>query len=417
MRLLLSEVVESCRIALEQLRAHKSRAFLTALGVVIGVMAVTLMGAAINSIDRGFEQSVEMIGRDVFYIEKWPWRDVGDEWWRYRNRPDITPQLADRLNGYFAADPNSMFTVAVPANMAHREVRRENRSAQGVTLIGTTPEYVLINTATFASGRFFTHAEQIAGANVIILGHDVAESLFPAVDPIGHEVRIRNKIFRVIGVVERQGRFLGMMSWDNMAIMPLNAFREIYSGNRMNGVRVKVREGVDPDVAAEELVGYVRRARGLLPGQDNNFEINRSQMLEEELGPTKRGIAIAGFAITSLALFVGAIGIMNITYVSVKERTREIGTRRALGARRRSILMQFLTEAVSICLIGGVVGLVITWLIDTAIKQAFPDLPAGMSMGLILVAFGISVLTGILSGFAPALAASKLDPATALRHE
>lgn len=411
------EFVESIRIALDQLKAHRTRSFLTALGVIIGVMAVTLMGTAINGLDKGFEQSMNMIGTDVFFVEKRPWQVMGNEWWRYRNRPDINLQKVNDLNEMFAADEDSLLSVAVPVSSTWRTVRRQDRSIDGVMILGTSPEYVITNTADFAHGRFFSPVEASMGANVVVIGHEVAEALFPEGNAVGQEVSIHGQRFEVVGVVARQGDFLGMMSWDKNVTMPLKALRKFFRGNWGNSIRVKVREGASMNEAMNELEGYTRRIRGLLPGQENDFELNRSAMLEEQLGPTKRAIAFAGLFITSLALFVGAIGIMNITFVSVRERTREIGTRRALGARRRSILMQFLVEATSICLIGGVVGLLITWGIQHLLHTAFPNFPLSFSIDLVAIAFFVSVAVGVLSGFAPALAASRLDPATALRHE
>ena len=180
---------------------------------------------------------------------------------------------------------------------------------------------------------------------------------------------------------------------------------------------MKIRDKNRIDYAREELRGHMRRLRGLGPGDDDNFAVNANEAFKSTLGPVQAGIAIAGLFITSLALFVGAIGIMNITFVSVKERTKEIGTRKALGARRRTILAQFLIEAVSICLIGGLVGLALAWLLFQGVGAAFPDFPISFSMNLVLVGLFISALTGVLAGFVPAWQASKLDPVTALRYE
>jgi putative ABC transport system permease protein len=230
-------------------------------------------------------------------------------------------------------------------------------------------------------------------------------------------VDIRGQHFVVIGLLAKQGEFLGLFSFDNQVVVPLNALRK-YWGNRIGvELRVKVKDKTKLMQAEEELVGAMRRVRSQLPAERDNFSINQQQAFKAQLDPVKTGIAIAGLFITGLALFVGAIGIMNITFVSVKERTKEIGTRKALGARRRTILLQFLIEAVSICLIGGVVGLGITFAIGLAIKEQMPALPIEFSAGLILTSMIVSIVTGIVSGFLPALGASRLDPVDALRYE
>jgi putative ABC transport system permease protein len=201
-------------------------------------------------------------------------------------------------------------------------------------------------------------------------------------------------------------------------VIPLNSYIKFFKSNQENAsIRVKVKDKTRTEEAKEELRGVMRRIRGLLPEQADNFTINEQKLLRTTIEPIKAGLAIAGLFVTGLALFVGAIGIMNITFVSVKERTREIGTRKALGARRRTILLQFLIEAVSICLVGGIAGLVIAFGLFQLIASAFPKFPMEFSPVLILVAMVISVLTGIISGFAPAWQASRLNPVDALRYE
>jgi putative ABC transport system permease protein len=414
-----SEWTEAVRIAGEQLRAHKTRSLLTALGVIIGIIAVTLMGTAIKGIDKGFSNSLDMIGQDIFYIEKWPWREVGDDWWRFRNRPNIDLKDAERINQAIAANPDSRLRIAVPSKPSMRTVKFEDRSLPNIYINGTNADFALMNTADIQVGRFFTYSEVVSGSFVAILGYDVADSLFPAgvETAIGNKVTIRGFSFRVLAVLERQGSFLGLQSFDQQVIMPLPALERFSRWNRGNSLRIQAAPGADLDLAYDELTGLYRRIRGLLPGEENDFEINRSEAIEEQLGPVKAGIAIAGFFITGLALFVGAIGIMNITFVSVKERTREIGTRRAIGARRQAILLQFLMEAVAICALGGAIGTSIAFGLKTAIATAFPAFPFTFSTDLVLLAISLSVITGIVSGLAPAWQAARLDPANALRHE
>jgi putative ABC transport system permease protein len=414
---LIYEFTEAIRIAMAQIRANKMRSTLTALGVVIGIVAVTLMGTAIRGIDIGFNNSLAMLGEDVLHVEKWPWL-TGEDWWKYVNRPVITPEQAARLSRIIDATPNSELALAVYVHGRGGSVKAGSLSVSGVYIFGTTGEYGRILTADFTEGRMFNDSENDAARQVCVLGCDVAQALFPGRSSMGGTVMVQGQPFTVIGVLAKQGSFLGLFSFDSQMIIPLGAYRKYFgvrSGNPE--IQVKVKDKTRMDAARDELTGYMRRVRGLVPGEPDNFTINTSDAFKEKLDPIKSGIAIAGLFVTGLSLFVGAIGIMNITFVSVRERTKEIGTRKALGARRRTILLQFLIEAVSICIVGGTIGLALTYILCMGVKAAMPSFPLEFSVNLIVVSMVVSVATGVLSGFIPAMGASRLDPVVALRYE
>ena len=429
MKRFLYELEESWKIAAAQMRSNLTRSTLTALGVIIGIIAVTLMGTAVNGIGIGFDKSMSVLGDDVLYVTQWPWKPV-DDWWNYRDRKKIETEYAEKINHIIAATPNSNLIVAVPTSSLMRSIRYAGNAVDNVFTLGTTSDFTITSTIDCKEGRFFNEIESQTGAQVVVIGYDVADALFPSESPIDKFVLINGQLFKVVGVNARQGTFLGLFSWDSMVAIPLAAFNKYFSSKNAaditanpNGakvqsdVRVKVKDKKKLTEAKDELTGIMRRVRGLPPEQKDDFSINEQQAFKSTLDPVKNTIAIAGLFITGLSLFVGAIGIMNITFVSVKERTKEIGTRKALGARRRTILLQFLIESTALCLLGGFIGLIIAYFMCFGIGKAFPSFPIEFSFGLVLASMIVSVLTGLISGFAPAWSASRLDPVAALRYE
>ena len=416
MKRFLYELSESWKIALGQMRSNKTRSTLTALGVIIGIVAVTLMGTAISGIQIGFDKSMAIFGDDVLYVGQWPWRQVND-WWNYRDRKKIKTEYADTLNRMIEMTPNSNLQIAIPTSSIVRGVKYMDSEVNNVFTRGTVSDYIITSTFDFKEGRFFNELESRGGASVCVIGYDVADALFPSTSPIDKAVQIGGQSFKVVGVISRQGTFLGLFSLDSIVIMPLPAFQKYFTAKSEAEILVKVKDKTKLNEAKDELTGLMRRVRGLPPEKRDDFSINEQQALKSTLDPIKNSIAIAGLFITGLSLFVGAIGIMNITFVSVKERTKEIGTRKALGARRRTILLQFLIESTALCLLGGVIGLTFASLMTLLIGVAFPSFPIHFSSDLVVVSMLVSVLTGLVSGFAPAWSASRLDPVTALRYE
>src|SRR5437667_1888792 len=338
------------------MRSNLTRSALTALGVIIGIVAVTLMGTSIGSIKVIINKSMAIFGDDVIFVGQWAWRKV-DDWWNYRDRKKIKTEYAAGLNRMIAMTPNSNLTIAIPTSSVYRSVKYTDSEVNNVLVRGTVSDYIITSTFDFKEGRFFNEVESRGGANVCVVGFDVADALFPSATPIDKSVSINGQSFKVIRVISRQGTFLGLFSLDSIVVMPLPAFQKYFSAKSDSDILVKVKDKTKLAEARDELIGIMRRVRGLAPEKKDDFSINEQQALKSTLDPIKNSIAIAGLFVTGLSLFVGAIGIMNITFVSVKERTMEIGTRKALGARRRTILLQFLIESTALCHLGGFIGL------------------------------------------------------------
>jgi putative ABC transport system permease protein len=295
-----------------------------------------------------------------------------------------------------------------------RPVSYKNRSASGVMVFGTTEEYLDTGNTAMGQGRFISGPESDGGRPVCVIGYLVATNLFPRETAIGKKIMIGTGNFEVIGVLEKQGSFLGQFSLDNQVIVPLKQFVSNFRSFPDFNIRVRAFSLTQMDEAQEELRGLLRKIRKVPPLSDDDFAINRQEMFIQTFNKVAGSIATAGLFITGLSLFVGGIGIMNIMFVSVAERTREIGIRKAIGAKRRAILMQFLTEAATICLLGGLIGLSIAWPATLFMKRF---MPATMSPLIVALAIGVSLITGLLSGFFPAWRAARMNPVDALRNE
>ena len=405
------EIWESLWIALRAIRVNKLRAVLTTLGIIIGITAVTSMVTVINGIDREFENALSDLGADVLYVERWPWAGgPGFEWWEYINRPRITADLVEVI------ESRSRYAAAVTAVVStQRTATYGRRNVAGVQIEGSTPEYPRVRTVKLASGRFFNEFDERMARPVVVIGARVAMELFPVEVPLGKSIRLGGRRVQVIGVLEPSGSGQDAGSEDARIRMPYSTFSNFFGTNwRDASVQVRVLSSDLVPAAEDELTGILRAARGLDATEENDFEINQLKTLREQLAPVKLAIYGIGIFLTALSLIVGGIGVMNIMFVSVTERTKEIGIRKAMGARRRTILIQFLIEAVIICLIGGAIAIVLAIWISKMI-QTF--MPSYLPPGTIVMAFSICVLIGIVFGLAPAWRAARSEPIEALHHE
>ncbi len=426
----MTRFLESLKMAWAALIANKLRAALTTMGVVIGIFFVLLMGWVLSGLDKAFVDSFAFFGDDILYVDRFDWSG-SISWDKQRNRKPLTWIDFQRAKQRI----HTAEYVVPTADEFSTDIRYGDLQLQGTMIYGTNHEYIQMYAGNIGEGRFFTDLESELGSNVIVLGFGVHESLFPQGDAIGRSIRIDGKPFTVIGVMPKRGTML-IDFMDNMVIMPLQRFYGMY-GPR-SSLTINVKAGSVENVAAvrSETVGVMRSVRSIAPGDDNDFGVNSQEMFRDAVDTIRVMVWSIGIFMTGLAFLVGSIGIMNIMFVSVTERTKEIGIRKAIGARRRSILLQFLIESIALCLVGAAIGLAMTatiaWFKEDVVHgvisllalfgQADPDLSVDLSflsstipLSQVLVAVLVAVVVGVMAGIVPAFRAARLDPVEALR--
>ncbi len=407
---LVTELREGLAIAWDAIRANKMRSVLTTLGIVIGIVTVTLMGTAIEGLNRAFLRSISFIGADVLYVSRMDWFVNSHEAWiRMEKRRPITLAQVRELERQL-----TLARAIAPSADTQVAIKYERRRSDSVHLTGTTDQFLYTAKMSIGQGRFFSPGEADGGRPVCVIGCEVATNLFQGASPLGKRVTLGDRKFEVVGVLERQGSFLGAVSLDNQAIIPLPMFISVFRHLPDYTIHIKAKELGQIEEAKEEVRLAFRKVRRLAPAEPDDFSVNQQDQFVEMFNKVAGTIAAVGLFITGLSLFVGGIGIMNIMFVSVAERTREIGIRKAIGAKRRTILLQFLTEAACICLLGGLVALAIAWPLTLLLQRV---LPATLSLQIVGLALLVSIVTGVLSGFFPAWRAARMNPVDALRNE
>jgi putative ABC transport system permease protein len=405
-----TEIREGLAISWSAIRANKLRSVLTTLGIVIGILTVTLMGTAIEGLNRSFMNSISSIGADVLYVSRYSWFIQSyQEWVNAMKSPSVSFADVDALQRQM-----TLAAAIAPVAEDNVSVKYLKRGSSGVTVTGSTEQYQTTSGLNLSQGRFLSAAECDSGRPMCVIGSDLATNLFLNESPLGEKIFVQRHPFEVVGVLEKQGGFSESGGADNGIIIPLAQYTRVIDDSPDYTIQVKVK-GLDQlDDAKEELRAVLRRARHIAPEAPDNFAINQQDEFLEMFHRVAGTIAGIGLFITGLALFVGGIGIMNIMFVSVAERTREIGVRKAIGAKRRTILLQFLIEAAFICLIGGVIALLIAWPSTLLLRKIMPAELSPVVVGISLI---VSALTGVLSGFFPAWRAARMNPVDALRNE
>jgi putative ABC transport system permease protein len=416
------EVKEAVRLAFDVLRTNKLRSFLTVLGIMIGVSTIIVIGAVINGLNSNVMGNIQALGSSTVIVSKFSWATLGRLSAEVLQRKDLQPEwaagLKDLPHVVAAAPVEQIENYDIGAGAS--EVRRGNLRAKSVVLEGDGPEVAQISDLNLARGRFFNSTDEEHHSSVTVLGNITANTLFPGgEDPVGQEVLLEGQVFTVIGVLEAQKQALGTGENpdDNRALVPFSVIRKLHPEFKMVVFMAKADTTENLPLVVDEVRGYMRRVRKLSSDKDDDFVVLTTDTFLELWNQISGGIFIVMLAVGSVALLVGGIGVMNIMLVSVTERTREIGVRKAIGARRSNILTQFLLEAVTLALVGGTIGVLFGSTIVLAIRLAFSSFPASVSSSLVLVGVTVSSLIGIFFGVYPAWKAARLNPVEALRYE
>jgi putative ABC transport system permease protein len=401
--------------ALGTLTAHKLRAALTLLGIVIGVVAVVSMAATVEGLRRAIDHDLGQLGTGVFQVQKQP--VFGDRMQpKYERRKNFTlanvALLQQRCESCLhVAGEVWQFGDAVKRPSAEGDVG----TSRGLAVVGGTAEVFDNNGYALASGRLFDEGEALAGSDVVVLGSDVVDLLFPGEDPVGQNVRIRGKLFRVIGTLVRRGSALGG-SEDNLVTIPIASYLTLFGTQKSLNITIQARDPGRVGRAQDEVKSLLRKARGVPPEADDDFEMFSNSSIQETFARISGAIAFASIGICAIALLIGGIGVMNIMLVAVTERTSEIGLRRALGARRRRILLQFVIEAVLLTTAGGILGIILGGGVSLVVK-ILVSIPTVVPAWAVMLSITSSASVGLLFGIYPAWRASRLDPIEAMRHE
>jgi putative ABC transport system permease protein len=407
------EFKEVLVLSLDTIRSNKLRSFLTILGVVIGVMTVIGMASVIEGLNRSFAQQLSALGSSTIFVSRFPTIQFGRLTQEQRMRKELTYEEAMAIK----TDCTAVTAVSPMSSpgFSTSPVKHGNEKANGVMVRGVVPDFLYVFDVHLDQGRFITETDVEHRTNVAVLGSEIVEKLFPSLDPLGRTISWDGQDYLVVGTLQKLGSFLGN-DRDNRILIPFSTIRKYYPERKDIFIAVKPASQELMQTAIDQIIEVMRRQRRVRPDQENNFEVGTQDQIADLYNKVTGGAYMVMLVISSIGLLVGGIGVMNIMLVSVTERTREIGVRKAIGARKKDILWQFLLEAMVLTGVGGVLGIIIgagiSWLVNK-----FSPLPSAVSAVWITLAFSVSVSVGLFFGLYPANKAAKLNPIDALRYE
>ena len=405
---------ESFNFAINALTTNKLRTFLSLLGVTIGIFSIIAVLAAVDSLKNEINDSISSLDNSTIIIMRFNFGPSDVPRWKSEQFPDVSYEEYQYIKKNVPNTKAVSFTLNVPRTA----IKYEENSISNVDVGAITHEYYDIESLQIAEGRFFNEAESNSGTPVIVLGDEIAKTLFSSSSPLGKKIRLYGRKFTVIGVLKKEGSGLFGESKDTTVLLPVNMARKIFGDNNKSTfpqIIVKPEKGIDNEGYIADLTQKIRMARGLKPDNINDFFINQLKGFKDvidDITGTMNGI---GWVISGFSLLVGGFGIANIMFVSVKERTNLIGIQKSLGAKNKFILFQFLFEAVILSLIGGLIGLILVFIVSVAASSFSGDFNFVLSPWNMFLGTAISAIIGLISGIIPAISASKLDPVEAIR--
>ena len=407
------EFKEVMLLSLDTIRSNKLRSFLTILGVVIGVMTVIGMASVIEGLNRSFAQQLSAMGSSTIFVSRFPTIQFGRLTQQQRMRKELSYNDAMAIKAECPA-VSAVSPMAFPGFITS-PARYGSEKANGVMVRGVVSDFLYVFDSPLNQGRFITETDVEHRTNVVVLGSEIVDKLFPSLDPLGKTIQWDGQEYLVIGTLQKLGSFLGQ-DRDNRLLIPFSTIRKYYPERKDTFIAVKPASQELMQTAIDQIIDVMRRQRRVRPDQENNFEVGTQDQIADLYNKVTGGAYMVMLVISSIGLLVGGIGVMNIMLVSVTERTREIGVRKAIGARKKDILWQFLLEAMVLTGAGGILGIVIgagiSWLVNR-----FSPLPSAVSAVWITLAFSVSVSVGLFFGLYPANKAAKLNPIDALRYE
>ncbi len=406
----------SIKQALLELKANRLRTFLSLLGITIGIFCIIAVLTVLDTMKNGIQKDMATLGSDVLYVGRWPWMDEGGQykWWEYWRRPGMTPQEAKAI----MANVRDVSYVSLSLTTQGMTLKHEDEEVSGIQGYAVLQDFEKIQNIEIANGRYLSSSELDGSADVVVLGDEVYKGLFPSgLNPIGKAITMLGRKFVIVGILKRVGQNMAGFDFDNSVIFPYYTAAtlvDIHSLNNDPSLMVKAAKGKNLDDIKYEVEGVLRRVRKVHPGQGNNFALNQLSQISERIESMFGVIDKVGWVIGMISLLIGSFGIANIMFVTVKERTKIIGLKKAIGARKSSILLEFLIEAVVLCLIGGLTGIAVVVVISLISTYGF-NYEVILSLGNFFVGIFVSIVVGILSGIIPAWSASRLNPVVAIR--
>ena len=400
-------------MALQELRVNKLRTFLSLFGITIGIFCIIGVLATVDSLERKVQNDIKSFGNNTIYVDKWNYGGGNDyPWWKYMKRPPMRIEEMKFIKSKSQLAANAAMFVSSNVNLSYKDNILSN-----VNLYGVSEEFNTIQTIEVDNGRYLNESEFLRGTTTGIIGNKVAEELFDNPEKaVGKEVTYNGRRVIVVGVIKKQGQsFVGGFDYDQALIVPYRYFASIYNPDNSNPFIMVQGKASIPSVALQdELVGVMRQSRRLSPTEEDNFSCNDVAQFSEQVKGFFGQVSAGGWAIAGLSLIVGAFGVANIMFVTVRERTSQIGLKKALGAKKRTILTEFLIESAFLCIIGGLVGLGLVYIMSLVLSAVLP-FPIFIAPNIIILALSICIILGIISGIIPASIAAKMDPVVARR--